>query len=182
MSRRGLAVGLVLVLVVGGVAAFALGVGPAPGGSDTSEDIDDFPTETEESNDGGDGDSETDDGSNEATTPPFTFSIDDIEDCGQTCRDVTVTLFNEQDDTAEDVTVYTRIYAGNSTDESDLVWEGTEEVGAMDANSSVTRTQRVELSYSDGLAIEQNDGWVTIVTTVQSSEETVTFEEERNVM
>lgn len=189
MSRTTLAVGTAALLVlVGGAAGLAFGFGPAPGGAGTSEDIGDFPEQTGDSSETG-GDSGTDDdqgagsdgGTHAASSPPFAFSIDRIEDCGATCRDVTVTLFNEQNETAENVTVYTRVYAGNSTAEDDRVWQGKEDVGTLDADSSVTKTQRVSLSYADGYAVKQNDGWVTIVTTVQSDDETVTFEERRDV-
>lgn len=190
MSRTTLAAGIVVLLVVvGGAAGLAFGVGPAPGGAGTSEDIDDFPEQTGDSSNGIDDSSETDDqtaendgGSTQAvSSPPFTFSIEQIEECGSTCRDVTVTLNNERNQTAENVTVYTRIYAGNSTDEDDRVWQGKKSVGTLDADSSVTKTQRVSLSYADAYAVKQNDGWVTIVTTVQSDDETVTFEERRDV-
>lgn len=188
MSRITLAAGVVVLLVVGAVVGLAYGVGPAPGGADSSEDFEDFPTESDAaSTDSSSSDSSTaDDGSGDgdtqaATSPPFVFSIDNIEECGTTCRDVTVTLFNQRNETAENVTVYTRIYAGNSTAEDDRIWQGKEDVGTMSADSSVTATKRVSLSYADAYAVEQNDGWVTIVTVVQSDGETVRFEEQRDV-
>lgn len=169
-----------LVLGVAGAAAFAFGVGPAPGGGDDAE-MDDFPTETTtDGSDGGDG-ATGGDGSTADDTPPFTFAIDRIEECGTTCRDVTATIYNEQNRSAEDVVVYTQIYAGNSTAEDDRIWRGKQEIGAMDANGSETRTQRVSLSYGDAYSVEQNDGWITVVTTVQSADRTVTFERQRDV-
>jgi hypothetical protein len=138
------------------------------------EEIEEFPTEAE-----GDG------GGSEATSTadsdPFTFSIDDIEECGQTCRDVTATLYNNQDEPASNVTVYTQIYAGNSTDESDQIWSGEQPIGDMEAGGSDTRTQRVELSTSDAFAVQQNDGWITVQTTVNSADVTITFQNQRNV-
>ena len=47
---------------------------------------------------------------------PFGFVVDQIETCGETCRDVTTTPTNRQSTAASDVTVTTRIYAGNGTD------------------------------------------------------------------
>lgn len=187
MSRITLAAGVVVLLLVGAVVGLAYGVGPAPGGADSSDDFDHFPTESDSaSTDSSSSDSSTEDGSSDgetqaATSPPFVFSIDNIEECGTTCRDVTVTLFNQQNETAENVTVYTRIYAGNSTAEDDRVWQGKEEIGTMSADSSVTDTKRVSLSYADAYAVRQNDGWVTIVTVVQSDDTTVKFEEQRDV-
>jgi hypothetical protein len=93
---------------------------------------------------------------------------------------VTSTLTNQQDTTAEDVTVYTRIYAGNGTD-GDQVWEGSESVGTLDASESYTATKRVELSFADAYAIDQEDGWITVQTTVETADQTVTFTEQRQV-
>jgi len=123
---------------------------------------------------------QTDVGGGEATTTPFAFSVDRVESCGTTCRDVTSTLTNQQSTAATDVTVETDIYAGNST-EGDPVWTGTESVGALGVDESSTTTKRVDLSLSDAYAIERNDGWVTIETTVASDGETVTTTERRDV-
>ncbi|MFW6003751.1 MAG: hypothetical protein ACOCPT_04965 [Halanaeroarchaeum sp.] len=170
----------VVVLVALGVgAAYYTGVGPAPGGSDSGDSLDEFPTQTASEPD----DSETEttvatDGTvtDETTTPPFTFSIDEIAECGTTCRDVTATLTNEQTTTATGVTVYTRVYAGeDNTAEEDVVWEGSEDVGTIEGGESHTDTRRVELSLRDARKVDQNDGWVTIVTTVQTDDQTVTF-------
>ena len=163
-----------LVVVVGLGAAFYLGVGLAPGGV-SGEEIEEFPTEED-----------ADTGGSEATSPddtaPFSFSIDDIEECGQTCRDVTATLENNQNETATGVTVYIRIFAGeDNTDTEDIVWEGTEDVGTMEAGGTHTTTERVELSLQEGRQIDQEDGWITILTTVESDDTTVTFQDSEQV-
>lgn len=156
------AVALVGLLAVGAGALYT-GFGPAPGGG-SEEPITDFPTATPSGSDGG------------SSSPPFTFTVDDIEECGSTCREVTATLKNEQDRTATGVTVYSRIYAGqDTTAEEDLIWQGKEEVGTLAANESSTHTERVELSFQEGLAVQGNDGWVTIVTSVRTDDRTVTF-------
>ncbi|SFR89262.1 hypothetical protein SAMN05216559_0601 [Halomicrobium zhouii] len=180
-------VGVGILLVAGVVGALVTGFGPAPGG-DSGSDVESFPTETPSntgsdgaSGDGASGDGGTSDATATATdTPPFTFAIGNIEECGRTCRDVTSTLTNRRDATADDVTVYTRIFAGNGTD-GDQVWQGSEDVGALDAGESYTATKRVELSYSDGYKIERNDGWITVQTTVETADQTVTFTERRQV-
>lgn len=183
MIKKLLAVGAVLLLIVGIGAAFATGVGPAPGG-DSGSDIESFPTETPESSSDSDTTSDGTTGGDDVTAtttgPPFTFTIDQIAECGQTCRDVTTTLTNEQSTADSNVTVYTRIYAGKGTD-GDVVWEGTESVGALDAGESYTGTKRVELSMGDAYTIQQRDGWITIQTTVDSDGETMTFTEQRQV-
>lgn len=182
MSGKLLAIGGVLALLLASVAgAFVTGIGPAPGG-ESGDDIESFPTETPAASDASSSSDESaaTETASSTSTPPFGFTIDDIEQCGRTCRDVTSTLTNQQETTAEDVTVYTRIYVGNGTD-GDVVWEGTESVGTLEPSEPYTATRRVELSYSDALAVEQNDGWVTVQTTVQTADRTLTFTERRQV-
>lgn len=169
MNRKFVLGGVVVVLVVASAlgAAVYTGAGPAPGG-DSGETIEEFPSD--------------DDAASADETDAFSFAIDEIEECGQTCRDVTATLENDQNESASDVTVYTRIYAGaDSTDTDDFVWEGSEAVGNMEAGSDHTSTERVELSLQDARKIDQEDGWITVVTTVQSDDTTITFQENRQV-
>ncbi|SEA06361.1 hypothetical protein SAMN04488065_1650 [Haloplanus vescus] len=166
--------------VVAVVAAAAVGLGGLGGGASDSgsgDDIESFPTETTTETAAGTG------GDNVTTTQPapspaFAFTVDQMEECGRTCRDVTSTLTNDGDADASDVTVYTRIFAGNGTD-GDVVWEGQERVGSLNASESHTTTKRVELSLSDAVAVESAGGWVTVQTTVQSEEKTITFTERR---
>lgn len=174
VNRRYVAGGVLVVvlLAVGIGAAVYYGVGPAPGGG-SGDTIEEFPTETA-----------TDGGSDTTTTetPPFSFIIERIVECGQTCRDVTATLENNQNETATGVTVFTRVFAGeDNTAEEDIVWEGKEEVGTMDADASHTTTRRVELSLQEARKIEQKGGWITIVTTVQTDDLTVTFRDSEKV-
>lgn len=174
----------VVLLFVGAGAAVYYGVGPAPGGADSGDSITEFPTETAPSGGGGGGGSDDGSGSvgSSTDTPPFTFSIDAIEECGRTCRDVTSTLFNNQNETATGVTVYTRMFAGeNNTAEDDLLWEGVEDVGTVEANGSYSTTRRVELSIQEGRQIQRNDGWVTILVTVESDGHVVTFKRSEQV-
>ena len=106
--------------------------------------------------------------------PAFDFSVDDLAECGETCRDVEATLTNNQDETATDVTVDIRMYAGNGTG-GERVWEGTESVGRLAAGESATITRRVELSTADAIAVQQADGWVTVEATVESNGTAVTL-------
>jgi hypothetical protein len=165
-----LAVGVLALAVVGGAAV--TGVGPFPGGGDAGgSEAEPFPTATEGTGTAGDA---------TATGPAFAFGIDRIETCGQTCRDVTSTLRNEGDDRATGVVVSTRVFVGNGTD-GDVIWRGTERVGALAAGEAHTATRRVELSYSEGLAVRRADGWITVQTTVASDQRTVTFADRRQV-
>jgi hypothetical protein len=176
MDRNHLIGGILLVLIVvfGTGAALYAGVGPAPGG-DSGDDIEEFPTEEKTSSDGSTATSSAD-------TPPFSFTIDNTEECGQTCREVTATLDNNQNETATNVTVYTRIFAGeNNTDTDDVVWEDTEDVGTLEAGTSHTTTKQVELSFQEARKVDQKDGWITILTTVESDDTTVTFQNSEQV-
>lgn len=184
MDRSILVGGIViLVVAVAGIgAAVYYGIGPAPGGSDSGEELTDFPTATPSGDDTAAGGSTATTPAGTATPAPFTFTIDSIEECGQTCRDVTATLTNNQAETATDVTVFTRMFAGeDNTNEDDLVWEGKEEVGTLEAGASHTNTERVELSLQEANKIQNNDGWITLVTTVDSQEIRVTFRESQQV-
>jgi hypothetical protein len=182
MNRKLLAVGGVAVLLLAGVGgAFVAGVGPfqAERSGDAPSEYPTATTEATESDTATDDTGGSDGGA--ASTPPFAFTVDAIEECGRTCRDVTSTLTNQQNSTAEAVTVYTRIYAGNTTDGGDVVWEGSEDVGTLEAAGSYTTTRRVDLSFGDAYAIDQADGWITIRTTVETADRTVTLSDQRKV-
>lgn len=177
MNREYVAGGvLVVVVLAAAVGAMAYtGAGPAPGGDSGDSDIEEFPTE----NSTGDGGSGT---SSATDSEPFTFTVDETTECGTTCRDVTATLYNEQNETATGVTTYIRIYAGeNNTATDDIVWEGTVDVGTLEGGASHTTTERVELSLQDARKVDQNNGWITIQTTVESDDTIVTFQESKQV-
>jgi hypothetical protein len=166
--------GVAVVFVVGGVPTLGdgadAGSSPAetPAFSDTSRDeataSKPDPTRTP----------------GETTPPPFAFSIDAVEPCGWTCRDVTSTMTNQQGTPARDVTVFARISVGEA-EGGDVVWEGTETVGTLEAGESYTVTRRVQLSYGEGFAVQQHGGWVTVRTTVRTADQTVTVTEQRQV-
>lgn len=166
---------VVVLLFVGLGAPLYYGMRPAPGGTGSREELTEFPTATP--SDGG-----SDDGGSATETSPFPFTVNDMEECGQTCRDVIATLQNDQDETAIDVTVFTRIFGGeNNTDTADIVWEGTGDVGTLEAGATHTTTERIELSRQDARRIDQHDGWITILTTEQAEGTAVTFQDSEQV-
>jgi len=170
-----------LVAIGGGVVV--IGGDLLPGGSDGSAAP--FPTETPTATPS----AETAGGAGGSTAtatatpmPPFGFVIENVESCGTTCRNVTSTLVNQQDTTAEDVTVYTRIFVGRGVgSEDDVIWRGQEGVGTLGAGDEYTTTRKVELELSDAIAVQNNDGWITIQTTVETADQIVTFSDERQV-
>lgn len=177
MRTTTLAAAVAALLLVASGAALLAGVVPLPGDADVGETP--RPTATV-----GGGATATPGG---ATATPgsadvqFRLDIRNVEECGTTCRDVTSTLTNVGTASASNVVVRTRLYAGNSTDESDRIWEGSEDVGTLDAGGSHTTTKRVTLSTSEAFAVQQADGWVTIRTTIRSDQRTVTITERRDV-
>ena len=176
---RSIVLGVVVVLAIAVPVILAAAPGSGDGGEPTSTD-DSFPTETPAASTAESGDWSTDTETTDADTgPSFAFEIDRIESCGETCRDVTTTLTSE-DAGSTGVTVYTRIYAGNGTD-GDVVWEGNEPIGDLAADESHTGTKRVDLSITDAYTIQQADGWITVQTTIQSEEQTVTTTDRRQV-
>src|SRR6056297_2687608 len=78
-------------------------------------------------------------------TQPFALDTRGIENCGMLCRNVTSTVTNEQATAARDVTISTRLYAGNDTD-GEVRWRGTERVSRIGPGETFVSTQRVELS------------------------------------
>ncbi|MBB6645587.1 hypothetical protein [Halobellus ruber] len=174
---------LAAIVVLGAGAGVVVAGDMLPGGNGAA-DAESFPTATPGGEGtatvGSDGPATTTADGASTATPPFGFTIDKIEKCGQTCRDVTSTLTNQQDATAENGTVHTRIFAGRGTD-GDEIWRGNEDVGTLPAGDSYTTTRQVELSYAEALKISNNDGWITVQTTVETENRTVTFTDERKV-
>ena len=175
--QRKIAVALVVVVAVGAVAAgavvFAGGDGGVPGVSGGSA-----------GDGGGSGGGGSDGGSGGPTATPsmadtnasFEFTIEQIEECGQTCREVTATVANDGGEAAENVVVETTMYA-----DGDVVWEGTEEIGDLPANESYTSTREVDVGLSGGAKIQQNDGYVTIETVIDFGDGQEVFTERRQV-
>lgn len=176
----------VLLVAAGGVYAYDAEIGPFadPAGEDN---VTGFPGA--EGGEGGDGGNATTGGSDEGATdeatagePAFAFRVSAVEECGQTCRDVTAAIHNTGDADASGVTVYSRIYVGNSTATDDRVWSGRRSVGALPAAGSDEATQRVEFSLSEGYAIRNAGGWITVLTQVESDQRgVVTFEDRYQV-
>jgi len=104
------------------------------------------------------------------------MTIDKIETCGRTCRDVTVTLTNNGGHARENVTVETTMYAGQ-----DAVWQGEASVGTLGAHASRTQTRHVDVGLVGGAKIQQNGGVVTIVTDVHWTGGSARFTERRKV-
>ncbi|MBP1986111.1 hypothetical protein [Halolamina salifodinae] len=173
----------VLVVVVGGIAgALVTGFGPAPGGDGGGLGGDSTATATPYENtvvvdstgteSGGGGD-----GTATASQPdPFAFVIENISECGDTCRVVDASIVNQQDSAATGVTVRSEIYTGG-----DKIWEGSSDVGTLESGESYSDTKRVDLSYGEAYKVQQNDGKILIKTYVVTDGATYVFKDERDV-
>lgn len=159
MDRRVVTVATLVVLAVAGIATAAPGLGPLAGTSDA--------TPAAPSNDAPDGEAASSDG-----TEPFRFELLAVEECGTTCRDVTIRLYNQQDEPASDVAVTARLHAGNGT-HGDVLWTSERDVGTIAARGSTTSTERVSLGPFEAVKLEASGGWVTVVLTVESDGPTV---------
>ena len=173
----------VVAIALGVVGAAAFGVGPVPsdaapndGTATESPPADDAGSGGSAAGGGGDRGGSGGDATATAEPTPFGFQIDSVDECGTTCRDVTATLTNQLDTTASDVTVTTRIYV-----EDDQIWQGSEEIGRLAAGESATTTKRVELGYLDAAKVQNNDGYITVETTVATADDTYTFSGRRQV-
>lgn len=188
MIRKLLTIGLlVVVLILGAGVALVTGIGPAPGspgGGSIDTPDGSFPTATATPTSASTPTTGSTAGTSTATAtttgPPLTLTVDRIEQCGRTCRDVTTSLTNRQSRSAEDVVVYSRVFVGNDTD-GDVVWSTKHRAGSLAPGETVTTTDRIELSYSAAYAVMEADGWITIQTTIQTADTTLTITEHRNV-
>lgn len=181
MTRHALvAVAVALAVVAGGL--WFVG-GSLPGGTPGEVDATPAPdstltSDTAETEAGTAVESGTGDagGTGEPTGSDYTFSIERIERCGGTCRDVTARLSNAGRETRRNVSVVTKVLA-----DGDLLWSGNESVGTLAPGESHTSTRRVEVGFAGGLKIRANDGYVAIVTVVRSDAGTARFEDRRKV-
>lgn len=185
---------VVVVLLVGvaGVGATAAGYGPMAALTDDIRGMasDGGGTPTPGSGGGtnaasGGGSNGGSGGGGSSATPtepePFGVTIVDVSECGDTCRDVTVRVTNRLNETTEGVGITSKIYAGKRSDDGDKLWEGSKDLGTIAGGSSTTVTSRVELGLMDAATVKNNDGWITVRTTVTSGDVTAEFVEEKQV-
>lgn len=147
------------------------------GGTDETDTPASTPTETAAS-----GSTDTATSTAIGNDGPFSFVIQEITQCGDTCRDITAAVTNEQSTEASDVTTFTEIYAGNETSSDTKIYENEQSVGTIPTGETTTTTQRVEFSLTEAVQIRDNGGWVTIVTKITDADgETVTVTQRRDV-
>jgi hypothetical protein len=134
---------------------------PAPGSSSSGSGADGGDSTAGAGTDSSDGEGEA----------HFVISVQQVEECGQRCRDVTAAVENDGTATAENVTVEARVLATG-----DELWRGDATIGDLPAGETATRTKRVTIGIFDAAKIQANNGYVTIELTVRwdGGEDTVT--------
>lgn len=169
---RPLAIGVALFVVLSGAGAVVSGT-PTASSADPSADAPSASTVQQAP----EGTTATETGTaNESEQRQFDLSIENISECGLSCRDVTVSAVNTGNTTAQNVTVETQLEAGET-----VVWRGNDSVSELEPNESSTVTKRVQLGPFEAYAVQQNDGYLTANTTVTWDGGNETFTERRKV-
>jgi hypothetical protein len=128
--------------------------------------------------DGEDGSSEDEADSSDRTDPEpeLQFDITALEVCGLTCREATATLANTGGDDATNVTAEVTVLSGG-----EKLLTTTRAVGTFEADERQTRSVPVDGGTADGYVIQDNDGRITIETTLVHDDGQDRFVEQRNV-
>lgn len=111
------------------------------------------------------------------TEGPFTLASEDVSICGLTCREVTVTLSNQGNETVTNVTVESEILAND-----EVIVQRQMENGRLRPNESVTRTIQVNVGLDALQQIRQGNGMITVQTQVNSDRYNETFTARRPVI
>jgi hypothetical protein len=117
----------------------------------------------------------------ERSGPPFVPELENMEECGETCREATVALQNNMNVDAENVVVYVRLHAGDSTDSEDVVWGENRNIGTLEPGEVYRETETVDLTPQQANKVRETDGVVTAKATIESDQATATFVERDNV-
>ena len=169
---RPLALGVALFVVLSGVGAITWGTATA---SSTNRPADVSSVSIAQYSPEGTSTTETG-AANESEQRQFDLDLENVSECGATCRDVTVTAVNTGNTTARNVTVETRLEAGDT-----VIWRGSESISELEPGESATVTKRVQLGLSEANQLRQNDGYVTANTTVTWDGGNETFTDRRKV-
>lgn len=118
------------------------------------------------------------DETDETGEPSVDFRVEpyEIVECGFTCREATSTITNTGAEDATNVRVTVNVYADDH-----LIWETEEALGQLEAGSTITRTERIDVSLGEALVIRDNDRRITIEMTISSDQRTVQLSRTRVV-
>lgn len=139
--------------------------------TDGSDDSDDSNDETATANEDGD-ETATETTTEEPATIEFDAEVEEINKCGETCRELVYALLNRGDKTASDVTVNIKIFT-----DGEKLWDNDQEVGELGAQSKRSGILReIDVGLSGGRKIKSNDGDIVIELTPSSDGVSETFE------
>lgn len=104
------------------------------------------------------------------------LAIEEVGECGVTCRNVTYVLTNPTETSVTDLTADITLVSGGTT-----VWENERSLGYVQAGDEVTLTDEVSLDRDQMARILENDWEVTINVRLQSANETRTISFDREL-
>jgi len=102
--------------------------------------------------------------------------INNISECGQTCRTVNYTVSNIGANATTNTSIQLRAIA-----DGDEIYSNETAYGTINASSSLTIVEDVEVGRSGGFILQDTGGDVTIEINVGSTNTTASFSFERNV-
>ena len=145
------------------------------GEQETLADSSTTPPPTQETDESAtdEGDDETANGS-EDTPIEFNVLVDEITECGRTCRTLDYTVQNRGTEDATGVVSRIRVYTPDT--DGDQVFDDEQEIGDLDANTQRSATKDIDTGLVDGRKIQDNDGDIDIRVNLSSNEgETAEF-------
>lgn len=182
MSRNALHLAMVLVV---GLSMLTVGAIPAAGATNLDESPADGPgvgptTDESPAADGSSGPTSDGDTNNRNATTrlePFNLRQQNVTKCGMTCRVVTVTLTNMGNNMAKNISVESRIFAGDSHIETRQTT-----IRRLRPNETVVRTIRIDAGLQDVIRIKQNGGRITVQSTIKSDDHNMTKISQRKIL
>ncbi len=115
----------------------------------------------------------TDEGTDAGTQVPsvdLSVIVDEITECGRTCRTLAYTVQNRGGAGAENVTVEVAVRTPDA--DGDVVYEGTQELGAIDSERQRQATTNLTLGEDGAAAVQNNDGSVAVEITAVADDGT----------
>ncbi|MFB6150114.1 MAG: hypothetical protein ABEJ48_10660 [Halobacteriales archaeon] len=112
----------------------------------------------------------------------FSLTVVGAASCGLTCRDVTIELTNNRARSVTNVVLVARVFAGRTTEADAIVWRGRTRIGTMTAQGTTIVSRQIGLSLAEGNAVRKQNGWVTVVVTIDSDAGSATITRELQVL
>jgi hypothetical protein len=175
----GIVTGSITVLVFGGLGLMAPGghtaAGSYGGGSGGVAPVENASGGGGEDTTRTDGASSSSEANTSADGPAIEFEVaEGANQCGTFCRSNTITVTNAGNEKATGVVRKTTVYAGDTT-----IHEGSGTIGTIAAGESIQKTVEIETGFGAIAPVQQNGG-VTIVTTIEHDDGSGTWRTRRS--